>query len=87
MVTGDHIWALVSKRLANEATESELQELDLLLKEYSKTDDRIKIMADWWREGSTEEMTRPGRILFEKIKREINEVERLERTRSPYQSL
>jgi putative ABC transport system permease protein len=72
MSTEDHIWALVAKRLANEATEEELQELDKLLKQYADIDKRVKIMADWWDEGNEEETAQRGVLLFERIKGKIN---------------
>jgi hypothetical protein len=71
MSTEDHIWALVAKRLANEATLEELQELDELLKKYSDTDGRVKVIADWWRAYIQGEIDRRGAILFEKIKERI----------------
>ncbi len=71
MSTEDYIWALAAKRLANEATEKELQALDKLLKEYSDIDPGLKIIADWWREDSQEEIARRGALIFEKIKEKI----------------
>jgi len=68
MRTEDRIWALVARRLADEATIEELQELDELLKKYPGTDWQIKIIADWWQEGTREEIIGRGALIFEKIK-------------------
>ena len=72
MSTEDHIWALVAKRLAGEANEEELQELDKLLKQHADIDKRVKIMADWWHEGNEDETAHRGALLFEKIKEKIS---------------
>lgn len=71
MRTEDRIWALVAKRLAEEATIAELQELDGLLKKYPGADWQVKIIADWWREDIQEEIAHRGALLFEKIKETI----------------
>jgi len=71
MSTKDRIWALVAKRVNDEATIEELQGLDELLKKYSGTDWQIKVIADWWREDIQEEIARRGEMLFEKIKEKI----------------
>ena len=71
MNTEDHIWELVAKRLANEATEEELQELDQLLKQYSSIDKRVKVMVDWWHQDDPDEIARRGSLLFQKIKERI----------------
>jgi len=75
MSTEDHIWALVAKRLANEATKEELQELDKLLKQYADIDKRVKIMADWWHEGNEGETAERSVFLFERIKQKISATE------------
>jgi hypothetical protein len=72
MSTKDRIWALVAKRVNDEASIEELQELDKLLKEYPGTDWQVKIIADWWREDIQEEIAARGALLFEKIKEKIN---------------
>lgn len=71
MSTEDHIWALVAKRLANEATEEELQELNKLLNQCADIDKRVKIIADWWHEGNEEDAAQRGSLLFDKIKEKI----------------
>ena len=68
MRTEDRIWALVARRLADEATIEELQELDELLKKYPGTDWQIKIISDWWQEDVREEIISRGALIFEKIK-------------------
>lgn len=71
MSTEDHIWALVAKRLADEATIEELQELDKLLKKYPGTDWQIKVIADWWWDDIQEEIAGRNALEFEKIKEKI----------------
>jgi hypothetical protein len=68
----DHIWTLVAKRLANEATQEELHELDQLLKQYADANKQVKIIADWWYEDNPQEVAHRGLVLFEKIKAKIN---------------
>jgi hypothetical protein len=75
MSTKDRIWALVAKRVNDEASIEELQELDKLLKEYPGTDWQIKVIADWWREDIQEEIVARGVLIFEKIKEKIKENE------------
>lgn len=75
MSTKDRIWALAAKRVNDEASIEELQELDKLLKEYPGTDWQIKVIADWWREDIEEEITRRGALIFEKIKERIRTME------------
>ena len=75
MRTEDHIWALVARRLADEATLEELQELDKLLKKYHGPDWQIQIIADWWQEDIQEEIASRGANLFEKIKEKIKATE------------
>ena len=70
MSTKDRIWALVAKRVNDESSIQELQELDKLLKEYPGTDWQIKVIADW-REDIQEEIAARGALLFEKIKEKI----------------
>jgi hypothetical protein len=72
MNTEDHIWALVAKKLANEATEEEIKELDKLLMQYGDIDKRVKVIADWWRETDPDETAQRGSLLFGKIKEKIN---------------
>ena len=71
MRTEDRIWALVAKRLADEANEEELRELNVLLKKYSGIDWQVKIIADWWQEDIREEIVHGRALMFEKIKEKI----------------
>ena len=71
MSTNDRIWALVAKRVNDEASIKELQELDKFLRKYPGTDWQIKVIADWWREDIQEEIAGRGALMFEKIKEKI----------------
>jgi len=44
----DHIWMLVTKKMANEATGEELDELDSLLKQNPIAHNSLKLLFDWW---------------------------------------
>ena len=82
MSTKDRIWALVAKRVNDEASIEELQELDKLLKEYPGTDWQIKVIADWWREDIQEEIAARGALLFEKINAKEERPNRVKSRRS-----
>jgi len=82
MNSKDHIWALVAKRLANEATVEELQELGELLKKHSDTDWQVKVIADWWQEDIQEEIAHRGALIFEKIKEKENQPNPVKHRRS-----
>ena len=68
----DHIFALLTKKLANEASEKELNELDELLQQYPDIHNKIKLITEWWysdtgRDADTNSYLRFGKIL-KKIK-------------------
>jgi putative ABC transport system permease protein len=44
----DDIWMLVTKKIANEATEKELKELDSLLNQNPIARNSLKLLFDWW---------------------------------------
>ncbi|SEO94075.1 hypothetical protein [Mucilaginibacter sp. OK283] len=44
----DHIWMLVTKKMANEATGEELGELESLLKQNPIAYNSLKLLFDWW---------------------------------------
>jgi len=44
----DHIFALVAKKLANEASDDELYELSRLLPQYPNVRNNIKLITEWW---------------------------------------
>jgi hypothetical protein len=44
----DYIWMLVTKKMANEATGEELDELDNLLKQNPIAHNSLKLLFDWW---------------------------------------
>ena len=43
-----HIFALVAKKLANEASDDELYELNRLLPQYPNVRNNIKLITEWW---------------------------------------
>ena len=49
MNTEDHIWNLVTKKLANEASEGELIELTELLNQNPAIRNTVLLLSEWWR--------------------------------------
>lgn len=66
----DDIWMLVTKKMANEATEKELSELDSLLKQNPIAHNSLKLLFDWWDEDTPEEDN--THLQFKKILERIN---------------
>ena len=71
MSTGDHTWMRIAERVVKDATISELQELDDLLKKYLTAAPRIKVIASWWRRFIRKEIDHRGALLFETVKEKI----------------
>ncbi|MBV8389303.1 MAG: hypothetical protein JO080_05845 [Mucilaginibacter sp.] len=44
----DHILILVTKKLASEASNDELLELDELLQQYPDIYDNVRLITEWW---------------------------------------
>jgi putative ABC transport system permease protein len=70
----DHIWSLASKKLANEASEKELQELNALLAENPELHSQLRLMSKWWDDGE-EKPKSDGSVLFGKIQAKIKDME------------
>jgi putative ABC transport system permease protein len=67
----DRIWNLAAKKLAGEATESELKELSDLLKNNPETANVVARLEDWWL--SSREAERNNSVmLFNRIREKIN---------------
>jgi hypothetical protein len=66
----DHIWMLVTRKMANEATAKELAELDLLLKQNPIAHNSLNAIFDWWATGEEQVAANSSR-LFEKILEQI----------------
>ena len=64
------IWRLVTRKLANEATEEELCKLDQLLKQYPDIHNAIMHLTEWW---SDEHNSESDHFSFEKILKRIGE--------------
>ena len=45
----DRIWTLIARKLAGEATEKELEELQELLKKYPEAGYSLQVLSDLWR--------------------------------------
>jgi hypothetical protein len=63
----DHILALVAKKLASEASEEELRELDELLHQHRDIEYRVKQMAEWWLSNDEQSAETNGYSCFQKI--------------------
>ena len=67
----DHIFALVTKKLANEASDDELHELNRLLPQYPDVHNNIKLITEWW-EGNDDKSVETNHILrFQNILEQI----------------
>jgi putative ABC transport system permease protein len=69
----NHIWNLVTKKLANEATEEDLDELNELLRQNPDIHDTIKPVLKWWYDDQGHETDYNNNALFEKILERIKE--------------
>jgi putative ABC transport system permease protein len=71
MKSEDKIWKLVLNKLAGDATEKQLLQLDRLLMHSPEMEHRVQLFTDWWHhDNGTGDPT--DRRLFEKIKERIN---------------
>jgi putative ABC transport system permease protein len=70
----DHVWNLASKKLAREASEKELRELNALLSENPELHSQLKLMSRWWDEGEAKPQSESS-ALFSRIQAKIKEVE------------
>jgi putative ABC transport system permease protein len=62
----DHVWNLASKKLANEASEKELGELEALLAENPELHSQLKLMSKWWDDGEEKPAGNDSLVLFSK---------------------
>lgn len=70
----DHVWSLAAKKMANEASEDELQELDMLLMKNPHLKTAVMLMYDWWEDEPQDNETN-NYLLFERIMKKIKPVE------------
>ncbi|MDB5151029.1 MAG: putative transport system permease protein, partial [Mucilaginibacter sp.] len=70
----DHVWNLASKKLANEASEKELRELNALLDENPELHSQLKLMSKWWDDGE-EKPKNDSSVLFGRIQAKIKDIE------------
>jgi len=71
MKSEDKIWQLVLNKLAGEATEKQLLQLDQLLRHTPEMEHRVKQFTEWWHHDNGAADSTNLR-LFEKIKEQIN---------------
>lgn len=76
----DHILALVTKKLANEASEEELHELNELLQQHPDIHDRVKLMTEWWHSDTGQSIEANSYFRFQNI------MERIKSNNPPVQS-
>ncbi|MGF7040130.1 ABC transporter permease [Mucilaginibacter lappiensis] len=75
MNTEDHVWNLATKKLANEASEEELSELNALLQENPALNNTVKLMFDWWDNDEKQKVENNSHFLFKKIQEHIKTAE------------
>jgi putative ABC transport system permease protein len=75
MNTEDHVWNLATKKLANEASEEELSELNALLQENPALNNTMKLMFDWWDNDEKQKVENNSHFLFKKIQEHIKTAE------------
>jgi len=69
----DHIWKLAAKKLANEASYQESNELNELLSQHPDLQENIKLMFEWWQDGPEQTIDPSGYLLFKKILERIKD--------------
>ncbi|MBB6130733.1 hypothetical protein HDF22_004878 [Mucilaginibacter lappiensis] len=67
----DYIWTLVSKKLANEASENELIELNNLLTQHPDIRKAVNLFFEWWNLSNREVDLNESRNAFSKIKKKL----------------
>jgi hypothetical protein len=67
----DRIWLLVSNKLANEATDEELNELSYLLDENTEVNHAIKQMYEWWDTSNKQNIATDSNLLFQNILKKL----------------
>ena len=63
----DHIWNLVTKKLANEASEEVLDELNELLKQSPDIHGKVKVISEWWHDNRGQKPATNDYLLFQII--------------------
>ncbi|HTI59109.1 hypothetical protein [Mucilaginibacter sp.] len=64
----DGIWKGMANKLADEATENELRNLDRLLQQYPGLRGRAERLSEWWQNGKGQQQNE-GRLFEEVLKR------------------
>jgi putative ABC transport system permease protein len=65
MNTDDHIWNLVTKKLANEASDGELIELTELLNQNPSIRNTVLLLSEWWHTDREQETGPNDYLLFQ----------------------
>jgi putative ABC transport system permease protein len=73
MNTEDHIWNLVTKKLANEASEEELDELNELLKQNPGIHSKVKLISEWWHDDREQKTATNDYLLFQIVLERIED--------------
>jgi len=67
----DHIFALVAKKLANEASDDELHELNRFLLQYPDVGNNIKLITEWWERDDEKSVDTNSDLRFQNILEQI----------------
>ena len=73
MNTEDHIWNLVTKKLANEASEEELNELTELQNQNPRIHKTIMLISEWWHTYQEQKTNPNDYLLFQIVLERIEE--------------
>ena len=72
----NRIWDLASKKLADEASEQELHELDELLQQHPAISRKIQQLFNWWFYDEEQNAVNRSEHIFNKIKEKIKQAEK-----------
>ncbi|MDR6942202.1 hypothetical protein [Mucilaginibacter pocheonensis] len=75
MNTADYVWNLVAKKLANDASEEELRELNTLMQEDPELNRILELMFNWWDNDEKAKVESNSHSLFNKIQDRIKTAE------------
>jgi putative ABC transport system permease protein len=65
MNTENHIWNLITKKLATEASGEELDELNDLLKQNPDFHRKVKVISEWWHDNHGQKTVTNDYLLFQ----------------------
>ncbi|WP_183567600.1 hypothetical protein [Mucilaginibacter sp. SP1R1] len=76
MNEADHVWNLVTKKLADEASGDELSELNTLMQANPDLNDTLKQVFELWDNGKQQKVENESRSLYKKIQKQVKAASR-----------